>query len=465
MSKYAFHSYFTLLLLFLFAFFTILASTGFCIEQKTYAINDLLVPSKIGHDDFIQYAIEEKVLKNEFKIYEIGDIIVCFYQRKIDNVIIEKDFLNYQFDRKTGALLKKLLHWRMDLVHLPPITLSSNEANYLALSTVSGAFQAEVLWSNLYIISPESDVYPLAQPTHNPCWIIRLQVNGNQRIDIYDAVTHEFLGNGIVPPEKGFSLSGPQYSNPCSGVWDSWYLNAEYWFVQLGYPTTATAWPRKKDLQSNVENPEVVLFYELAHGNSSTFVNGCPDGENYEFTYAWDIEEWLLNSPKKSFAFIGSCEGLCYITDNTFSYEFRKGSNENTATVGYCGMSTSHCDVCWSYSISWQSSLFNYMYNKYQVKTAFDRAGADYPWCVEDPACMRFAGDETHLVPVKQFLLIQKATPHLKLDWYPPNISRILYTQSMQEPFQLLFDGVTPSTYHFNALTDNNNYYYLFELQ
>ena len=78
---------------------------------------------------------------------------------------------------------------------------------------------------------------------------------------------------------------------------------------------------------------------------------------------------------------------------------------------------------------------------------------------------MRFAGDEYFVLPIKQYLLLQKAGPDIKLDWYPPNISRILYTQSLEVPFELLLDGVSPSAYHTNALTDTNNYFYLFEIE
>jgi hypothetical protein len=452
MSAYTYQSYKIYIVVLILSAMIALPVSGVNAKQGRYGIQELMVPSKIGNDDFMRYDITAKLHNNEFKLYEIDDIIVCFYQRSMDGAIIEKDYLNYQFDSNTGALLKKKIHWRTDLpyVHVPAIALSQNDAHAAALALVQPAGNAEVLWSKLFIISPESNVLAVQRSLTDPCWVVRLMVDGRQTIVIIDAITKEFLGYGVVPPDHGFSMTGPQYNSPCSGAWSAWSLNAAYWFEQMGYPTKVIEWPDKRDEQTQVEDPDSVLFYELAHGGSSYYVNGCPDGNIYEFTYASDIEKWIANAPAKSFAFIGSCEGLCYTDDGSFSYEFRKGSHLDTFTVGYCGMSTSHCDYCWYYSIDWQSALFYYMKRTYTAKKAFDEAQADYPTCAEDPACMRFAGDEGFVLPIK-------------LDWYPPNISRILYTQSLEDPFEVLLDGVSPSAYHSDALTDPNNYFYLFE--
>jgi hypothetical protein len=72
---------------------------------------------------------------------------------------------------------------------------------------------------------------------------------------------------------------------------------------------------------------------------------------------------------------------------------------ENTATVGYCGMSGFACADCWTVSLAWQEALFAYISMGVPVGTAFDLANADFPACGA-PECMRFAGDESlTLVP------------------------------------------------------------------
>jgi hypothetical protein len=135
------------------------------------------------------------------------------------------------------------------------------------------------------------------------------------------------------------------------------------------------------------------MFYELAHGGSWSFAHGCIGGTSYEHTTANDIESWIAVYPEMRFTFIGSCGGMCDTGNDSFSYEFRKGSFTNTATVGYCGMAEIYCDLCWSYSVDWQDALFNYMYLGWTVKNAFDQAQADYPACAGTNNCMRFAGD------------------------------------------------------------------------
>ena len=90
---------------------------------------------------------------------------------------------------------------------------------------------------------------------------------------------------------------------------------------------------------------------------------------------------------------------MCDTGNNTFSYEFRKGLNLHTVTVGYCDMAEDYCGDCWSYSVGWQDALFSYMNQGWTVKDAFDQAQADYPWCAGSNNCMRFAGDEDFAGP------------------------------------------------------------------
>ena len=250
----------------------------------------------------------------------------------------------------------------------------------------------DIQFTKLYIISPDSDVFPLDPTPENPCWVVRStdMDTGYPVVTIIDAVTGEKLSNGVPPPANGFSLSGPQYENPCHGIWTAWYQNAESWFNTMGYPTEAVEWPTQSKVQSHIQNLDTSLFYELAHGSSYSFVNGCLDGSNYDFLFASDIETWISSYRKMPFAFIGSCDGLCNVSDGTFSYEFRKGSSTDTVTVGYCGMSEDYCYSCWVNSVDWQDALFSYMNNGNTVKKAFDSALADYPMCA---SCVRFAGD------------------------------------------------------------------------
>ncbi len=322
-------------------------------------------------------------------------VAVLFHQRMLDGAIVEKDYVVYQFDRRTGELLARKSHWRDDLpLSLPAITLSDLDAE----AVVDG----EILFADLFIISPESDVFPFDPTPTNPCWIVHsASVGGIRSVTVVDAVTGTIAGPGIPPPSAGFSLTGPWYEGPCSGSWSSWSGNAKTWFEIMGYPTGEIIWPTEAELSSHVQDSDVALFYELAHGGSSYFGSGCDGGTAIHYTTASNIEAWIENYGRMPFAFIGSCAGMCSVGDGTFANEFRKGASEGAAVVGYCGMSEPQCATCWGYSLDWQTSLFSYMDQGWTVRAAYDQANADWPICAGSNNCMRFQGDETvTVVPV-----------------------------------------------------------------
>jgi len=322
----------------------------------------------------------------DYKEVETDKKKVYYYQRMINGAIVEKDQIVYQFDKNTKKLLAKKVCWRDDLPkRIPEIKITKEQAESMV--------PREVLFSKLYIISPESDVFPIEPTPKNPCWAVRsVDVNdGYMLVTVIDAVDGTVLGNGVPPPYTAFSLSGPQYKSPCGGAWWGWVNNARSWFDTMGYDTETVEWPTEDKVKSHIQSRETALFYELAHGSDFSFCSGCADGNNYERTYHFEIEAWIAEYEKMPFTFIGSCYGMCNTDDDSLSYEFRKGSTEDTVTVGYCGMSSGACDDCWTVSISWQNIFFDYIDQGWAVKDAFEQAIADYPQC-ED--CIRFAGDE-----------------------------------------------------------------------
>jgi hypothetical protein len=325
-----------------------------------------------------------------FTEVEISDKMVVYYhQRMIGEAVVELDEIVYQFDR-TGQLLARKTHWRDELPEtLPPLSLTRGQAERMV--------QGDVISTTLYYIDPNSDVFPLDPAPENPCWVIRSVDEGRASVTIIDAVSGLFLGMGVPPPYDAFSMTGPQYYNPCSGAWTSWSDNAETWFNTMGYTTEEIVWPVLAEVEGHVSSTEIAMFYELAHGGSTTFSNGCIDGEYSEDTHSSDIKNWILPYTRMPFAFIGSCDGMCSTGPLSFAYEFRKGLGENTTVVGYCGMSTGPCDQCWTRSLNWQTALFTYMNQGWTVKDAFDQANASVPTCANNN-CMRFVGDEDFAV-------------------------------------------------------------------
>ena len=324
----------------------------------------------------------------DFTRVEIDNYIVYYKQHMIGDAIVEGALTVYQFDKATNKLIDKKETRRADVSKSLPDTISQDEAEFMV--------EGKVLSSELLIISPDSQVYPLDPPPTNPCWVVRTITDGALVLNVIDAVTGEWLDDGVPPPYEGFAMSGPQYSGPCSGTWTSWYQNAESWFETMGYDTEAAAWPTAATVQSHIQSTETAVFYELAHGGSTSFANGCANGNTYDYITAANIETWISGYTKMPFTFIGSCGGMCSTGDNTFSYEFRKGSSIDTTTVGYCHMDAAYCATCWNYSIQWQDAFFSYVDAGRSVYAAYNQALADYPVCVPvEGACMRFAGDTT----------------------------------------------------------------------
>ena len=135
----------------------------------------------------------------DYKEVEIGEKKVYYYQRMLNGAIVEKDQTVYQFDKNTKELLAKKVRRRDDLPEwLPEIKVTKEQAE----SMVSG----NVLFSKLYIISPESDVFPIEPTPKNPCWAVRsVNVNdGYMLVTVIDAVDGTVLGNGVPPPYTAF---------------------------------------------------------------------------------------------------------------------------------------------------------------------------------------------------------------------------------------------------------------------
>ncbi len=164
---------------------------------RTYGIHELLTPEKIGHEEFERHGIADMIAAGKFSKHEIGDRIVCFHQRRVGAAIVEKDFLNYQFDRHTGEFIERNGGWRDDL----PETLPADMLTLEEALAESDAVRGEVLSGTLYFISPDSSVFPLDPAPENPCWAIYgVGERGHLVLTVIDAVTGEFLGNGIPPP-------------------------------------------------------------------------------------------------------------------------------------------------------------------------------------------------------------------------------------------------------------------------
>jgi len=334
----------------------------------------------------------------DYEYLKIGDMDVYWQQRMIDDAIVEGDFHVVQFDTETGKLLKEELHWREGL----PESITPEITREQAVSMVKG----EILLVQLVFISPDSVEFPLDPTPTNPCWVVISQVDERMITTVIDAMDGSVLGYGVSPPYEAYSLGGPDHGGCAEYYYDPWALNAGNWFTTMGYSTEISDRPPEATVEGHVDSATTALFYELAHGGSTNFLNlntdcGLPTYTAHHI-YASDVETWIADRTKMPFTFIGSCGGMCDTGDGSFSYEFRKGSTTDTVTVGYCHMDwtgspgqTYECrGTCWGTNVfNWQEDLFDYLNQGWTAEAAFNQACADNPMCGDGTTCVRFAGD------------------------------------------------------------------------
>jgi hypothetical protein len=199
---------------------------------------------------------------------------------------------------------------------------------------------------------------------------------------VIDAVDGRIVGPAVPPPASGFSFTGPVDISGCSSGWFSWYGNARDWFNTMGYTSEAVQYPDQAKMTEEIQSMRNTLFYELAHGGSYGFTNGCGDS-----TSPSEVNTWLAAIPAVPFTFLGSCDGMCSTGAGTLSHAFRKGSAIGTSTVGYCGMSNGPASSCWYAAIRSVADAAVQISARPDHQRAFDAANADYRDAGPTPAC------------------------------------------------------------------------------
>lgn len=342
----------------------------------------------------------------QFREFTLSDRVVYFRQRRIGRgsvqAIVQGEFVAYHFERGTGRLIDFQVKWRNNLPEVLPDVMDQTIAEATTIKHLISNMNRhgqrpvstpKVRFTGLYYLSEDNPIDIVQPVPTNPCWIVETENNGIIQATIVDAVESRVVGKAVPPPgAEGFSLTGPENLDDCTGGWTDWYMNAKEWFDRMGYLTDAIQYPTEAMMIEKIQSLNASVFYELAHGNSIKFSNGCEDT-----TTVSDVSNWLDNSPAMPFTFLASCDGMCNTGPGTLSHAFRKGSKQDTATVGYCGMSNAPCvDSCWyaGYTVLWQTRLFDLLNQGKTIQEAFDGANADYPGCGTN-SCMRLVGDPT----------------------------------------------------------------------
>ena len=307
-------------------------------------------------------------------------LVSYFHRRTIGEAIVEKDYIRYIFDAKTKKLVEETRKWREDL----PEIIAPEFTRAQAESMVEG----RIMTSKLYLISPQTQVFCLDPPPQNPCWIVWSKKDKEVIISIIDSVTGKFLGYGIPPPFNGYAF----HCSVADG-WKKWRDNADEWFEKMGYSTKRSSDPCSDEVKGWIRSDDIAMFFERSHGGWDVAHQNCP---NCDYLIAQDVQAWLQGYASMPFAFLDSCDSLCYQGADdpmfpTFSHVFRKGSDVGTAVIGYCGISEEPCaSDCHPDTLDWQDKLLSLMNDGWPVGYAFDRANLEYPDCA---ICSRIGGN------------------------------------------------------------------------
>ena len=348
------------------------------IYRTEYSENSIVIYSVIEEDIFKE--IEEIDNKNLVINKIIGDVHVKFWEHEINGVIVKNDYILLHLSLENKEILKYEKKWRDIPLKKCLDPLETYHKKYFWKQVV--AFLEVDDLSDFYKLDAYQK-YPIV------CWEIRYFDGSTVLYDLQG----NSIGLGVQAPVEGFSLSG-YHNESWPDPWNRYKENADFWFSKWCDTTNNISLPEPMTISSYVSNPNVMYFFEMAHGNEFNF-QADSVGSLY---FSLMVRNDMVERPPMKFAFIGSCHGMTTTDPGTFSYEFRKGQMSNTVTVGF-----DHMENCpgWQYGFPWQNSMFENMSRGMTIKNAFDMATARYPTI--SPAVV-FLGDQNLVVNLPPYI-------------------------------------------------------------
>ncbi len=325
-------------------------------------------------DDEIFNEIENRKCKTLTVDKIIGKVYVKYWEHVIDGVKIKNDYILLHLDPNNNDILKYEYEW--------------SDVEISPKGSIRNLFEpTDYFWKEIVIFNDEEDCtyfYTFNEVQEYP--VMCYEVRHYDGTTILYSLNGNSIGQGIPAPKDGFSLSG-YHNSTWPDPWINFRLNASYWFSKWCSSNPSISLPTPATISSYVSDPDIQLFYELAHGGSTSFQANTAGSYYYSSGTGNNVQNDMSGRQAMSFAFIGSCDGMKTTGPGTFSYEFRKGSMVGTVTIGYSGMAS--CPG-WGVALPWQDYMFARINANYTVKDAFDMADAQYPTI--QPATV-FVGD------------------------------------------------------------------------
>ncbi len=392
----------------------------------------------------------------------IGEMNVNYWEHFIDDVYIKNDSILLHSDPENKNILKYEKKWTE--IDIEDFVFSEIEVD-------------NFIWKKKVIFPEETDCqnfYYFNEPIEYPvgCWEVR---HTDGTTILYDS-DENMIGNGIPAPSESFLMTGPHKKKD---VWKYLRSNAETFYSQWSESVISVFNPHPStSISARVSNPNVELFYEVAHGSRSSFQAHVTEGGTIRKYYSTpsgnraNVRDDMADRNPITFAFIGSCGGMDKTDKGTFSYEFRKGQMINTVTIGYTGMGG--CSG-WSKAKQWQNYMFTKMDQKYTIKESFDLACAEYPSISN---CVKFVGDENLIIRSGNRPPYTPNSPkpndnkinipsNLLLSWVgrdPDREDTVYYDVYMEadspNPSNIVSYNQTNQTYNANSLNDDTDYYW-----
>jgi len=351
------------------------------------------VASNIEHDDYHSLIISEiDNIKNRKLTADstFGNIDVKYYEHYINGFKVVNDRILFQTYSGTDDVIKYEKEWR----NVDSIIIPCNDIVFQPKSSYKTkekiVFLNEKDLGYFYTINGEMS-YPLF------CWKVLYE---NGETILYDYFDVKKIGYGIpAPSSKGLALNGYEADAAPNGYASPFRTEAAKWFRKWGLNTEELSLPSPSDVSSRVIDSSVKCWYNICHGNSyGLFLNKVNGEQLHYFSYSpYDdpnARDDMKNRPPLNFAFIGSCDGMTFIDEDSFAYIFRKGETDNTVVVGYwdLGGEDGPNGPFWGSGqvMTWQNNLFKYLYEGDTFEEAYNKACADAPASDHD---VRWVGD------------------------------------------------------------------------
>jgi len=349
----------------------------------TKSINAVVITSKpqIKKQDYDLTAFEIKFKKevfNEIKKTKdkvllkdeiIGDRYVRYWEHVIDNIFVMNDSILLHMD-----LFKyKILEFKISWCNLIVSEITFNDSG----------FGGKYLWKRKVVFPEEDDcglLYTFYSKQKYPlfCWEVRYK-NGSTYF--YDLNITPIGYSVAAPSAKGFVVQGYGDSN-----WRYWRENAQEWYAKWYDQINSISNPSINQISYFIRNESIntEIFYVISHsgGLSSRFL------ANKDTYYtATQLHFDMENRSPMKLSILCCCSAMTFTGPGSLSYEFRKGTINDTVTIGY-----HHMENCpnWIKSLDWQDYMFERIDKGFTVKKAYDRACAEYPQIAD---YVRFIGD------------------------------------------------------------------------